>query len=104
MTVSYAKYVDATITAENNFTDAIVPMKKVNSVGYFNISVEGTFSANVVLQRSFDKGVSWYDVATYTAATETYKEDPEVGVLYRIGVKTGGFTSGSVYVRIGVAS
>ena len=77
-------------------------MKKRGSSGFLNISIYGTFTATIFLQRSFDKGVTWVDYTSYTAATQATKEDMEVGVRYRLGIKTGGYTSGSAYVRLSV--
>lgn len=89
--------VTAAITAENTFTTALaIPVSKPN----FNLSIWGTFSAVVTLQRSFDGGTTWLDVATYGAPIEDRGFEPE-GALYRVGVKTGGFTSGTCNVRLG---
>lgn len=89
-------HVSKAITAQNTFTDA---MENQGGRG-FNLSIWGTFVATVTLQRSFDNGQTWLDVATYTAPKEDTGMDPE-GNLLRVGVKTGDFTSGTVNVRIG---
>ena len=82
----------AAIGAENTFTDA------VQLTGNFNISISGTFSATVTVQRSFDNS-TWHDVDSFTAATQQTGFEPEV-VWYRAGVKTGGYTSGTANVRV----
>ena len=82
-----------TITAQNSFTDS------VQITGWFNISVSGTFGATVTAQRSPDN-VNWFDVDSWTAPVEEVGMEPEV-LWYRVGVKTGDFTSGSVVVRLG---
>jgi hypothetical protein len=82
------------ITAENLFTDA------AELTGYFNVSISGTWDATVTAQRSFDSGSTWYDVATWTANTQEYGLEPERGVQYRIGIKTGEFASGQADVRL----
>ena len=87
--------VEKDITAENTFSDGIY------TEGGFNISIAGTFVATVTVQRSFDQGSTWRDVDTFTAPIETYGVDPEPVVVYRAGVKTGDFTSGTVSIRIG---
>ena len=84
----------AAITAENTFTTG------VKYTGHFNLSIWGTFVATVFVQRSFDGGTTWLDVASYTTAIEDYGFEQE-DAMYRIGVKTGGFTSGTVNVRLG---
>lgn len=85
--------VTKSITAQNTFTDS------VQLTGNFNLSISGTFSATVVVQRSTDNS-TWRDVDSFTAATEEVGYEPEV-MWYRAGVKTGGFTSGTVDVRLG---
>lgn len=83
----------AAITAQNTFTTS------VRLEGYFNVSIQGTFVATVVVQRSIDDS-TWYDVDSWTAPSEEYGFEPEL-MYYRIGVKTGGFTSGTANVRLG---
>lgn len=68
--------------------------------GRFNLSISGTFVATVTLQRSFDQGSTWLDVATYSVAAEDRGEEIEEGVLYRLNVKTGAYTSGTVVGRL----
>ena len=82
-----------TISAQNTFTDAVL------TEGYFNLSISGTFSATVTVQRSWD-ATTWYDVDVYTAPTQEVGFDPEF-TYYRAGVKTGAYTSGDVVIRFG---
>lgn len=84
---------EASITAQNTFSDG------VKVYGDFNISISGTFVATVWVQRSFD-GTNWLDVESFTAGTQKRGFESERDVRYRIGVKTGGFTSGTVTVRV----
>ena len=91
--MSIAK-VTASIAAENTFSD---PM---DCKGAFNLSLSGTWSATVFLQRSYDGGTTWVDVTSYTANVEDYGKESESGVKYRFGVKTGGYTSGTVVGRL----
>jgi hypothetical protein len=83
----------ASITAQNTFTTA------VQLEGYFNLSISGTWAATVTVQRSIDNS-TWVDVDTFTTNTEDYGFEPEL-MWYRVGVKTGEFTSGTVVVRLG---
>lgn len=83
------------ISAQNTFSDGLY------TEGDFNLSISGTFVATVTVQRSFDAGSTWRDVDTFTAPIETYGVDPEPVVVYRAGVKTGDYTSGTVSIRIG---
>lgn len=82
------------VTAENLFTDA------AEIVGYFNVSISGTWDGTVTAQRSFDSGSTWFDVNTWTTNTEEYGFEPERGVQYRIGCKTGEFGSGTAVLRL----
>ena len=90
-----SRLASASIAAQNTFTDA------VRLGGNFNVSIQGTFSATVFVQRSYDNS-TWYDVESFTAATELIGFEPEY-IWYRVGVKTGGYTSGTVVARIGQA-
>ena len=83
-----------TITAQNSFTTP------VRLTGFFNLSIVGTFVATITVQRSFDEMATWNDVDTFTKPTEDWGMEPEV-CWYRVGVKTGEFTSGSASVRLG---
>ena len=85
---------ERTLTGENQFTDA------ASIIGYFNISISGTWGGTITVQRSFDDGSTWFDVATWTANTQEYGFEPERGVQYRIGMKLGGYTSGSPVLRL----
>ena len=85
--------VTASIIAQNTFSDA------VRLEGYFNISLSGTWVATATVQRSIDNS-TWVDVKTYTLIAEEVGFEPEF-MWYRVGVKTGGYTSGTVVVRLG---
>ena len=94
---SSGQTVTANISAENTFTNTI-EVTNVGTSRSFTISLTGTWVATVTLQRSFDDGASWIDVTTYTTNQSiTYSDglDNQI-VLYRIGVKTGAYTSGTV--------
>ena len=71
-----------------------------NPSGFLNVSVYGTaWVGTVWLQRSFQSG-AWYDVISYDENIQRALVDREGGVRYRIGIKAGGYTSGSVAVRL----
>lgn len=69
--------------------------------GAANISVWGSFVATVTIQRSFDGGQNWLDIDNYSGPAEMILDEPEGAALYRIGVKAGNYTSGTVMGRIG---
>ena len=83
----------ASIAAQNTFTDA------VRLEGHFNLSLSGTWAATVTAQRSIDNS-TWVDVDTFTVNSEEVGFEPEL-MWYRVGVKTGAYTSGTVVIRLG---
>lgn len=95
-----ADFVSANITAQNTFTDAITPTAKGRS-GYLNISVSGTWVGTVTLQRRYGSSGTYFDVITWSANVETALQDREFQVQYRLGIKTGEFTSGTAVLRLG---
>lgn len=102
---SVGQTVSASIAAENTFTNTI----RVTGVGTarsFTVSLTGTWVATVTLQRSFDDGSSWIDVTTYTANTSTTYTDglDNQDILYRIGVKTGAYTSGTAESSLSITT
>jgi len=84
--------VTSSLSAEDTFTDPL------NLVGYFNLSISGTFVATITVQRSFDK-INWFDVDTFISPIETYGFDPSQ-LYYRAGIKTGAYTSGTAVVSL----
>lgn len=96
--ISFAGAVSKTITSENDWTNSIAPLFK-NQTGYINVSVSGTWVGVVTLQRRFQEG-AWMDVKSWEVNTEKALEDKESGVQYRLGIKTGEFTSGAAVVRL----
>lgn len=97
--------VTASITAQNTGTASIspfgqgIPQNNAN-FGFLNLSISGTWSATVWLQRTFNDGTTWLDVESFTANAERAVEDYEKAAKYRLFVKTGGFTSGTVVCRL----
>ena len=94
---SIGQSVASSITAENVFTDNI----KVTGTGTARglaISITGTWVATVTLQRSIGAPGTWTDVEAYTTNTSKTFNDglSNQEIYYRVGVKTGDFTSGTV--------
>ena len=80
----------------------------VKRKGVFNVSITGTWSGTVRLQRSFDRVdvasdalATWRDITTYTANTEDMAYEPEGDVYYRIGMANGDYSSGAPTMRLG---
>lgn len=99
--ISIGQSVSSSISGANVFTDSI-EVEGVGTTREFTIIRTGTWTATVTLQRSFDDGTSWFDVTTYTTnATITFNDglDEQI-VLYRIGIKTGDYTSGTANLTL----
>lgn len=106
---SQGQNVEASITAQNVFTDAI-EVTGVDAARRFSIIITGTFVANVTLQRSVDSALGpWTDVTgtgPWTAPVSTTLDDTLDNqiIWYRIGVATGAYTSGTAAVRLTITS
>lgn len=99
------KSVTKEITAEDQYTDWLMPKDahyNDSENGHFlNVSIAGTWSGTVTLQRRFDSADAARDVEEFTENAEEALYDHESGVEYRIGIKTGAFVSGTCDVRLG---
>ena len=94
---SEGQRVSASIAAANTFTNTI----EVTGTGEqrrIAITLTGTWSATVTLQRSVGVTGNWVDVSTFTTNQSiTYADALDnQSVFYRIGIKTGQYTSGTV--------
>ena len=85
--------VTADIDAQNTFTSGL------DVKGNFDLSISGTFVGTVTVQRSFDGGQNWLDVDTFTGPVETFGSQP-TSAVYRVGIKTGDYTSGTASVAL----
>jgi hypothetical protein len=82
-------------TGQSAAFSGLAPAVGSQALGKFNLSLWGTFSATVVLQRSFD-GSTWLNCAkpdltdaSFTAPISLVVEEPEPGASYRLNC-TGG--------------
>jgi len=72
----------------------------------FNLSIWGTFTGTIDLERSFDDGSTWLKcsrdsagtTASFTVAASVVVEEPEAGVLYRLNATA--LSSGTANYRI----
>ena len=64
----------------------------------FSLSLRGTWVGTVLVERSFDDGVEWGTVESFTENTEKWGYEPE-GALYR--VRCSAYTSGTILYRLG---
>lgn len=92
--------VTGNIGVENSFTDWIAPRTRTCITGDLNISVSGTFSGTVTLQRKFGSSGTAVDVEDYTTTYEGQLNEFEKEVYYRLGIKTGNYTSGTAVLRL----
>ena len=90
----------AAVTAENNFTDGILLWPSQTNQGMAHASISGTFVATVTVQISDDDS-TYRDIddETFTGAKEK-RINITKKAYYRIGVKTGDFTSGTVNLKL----
>jgi hypothetical protein len=90
------------LAAQNTFGSTI----RVTGTGggrAFNYAITGTWSATVTLQRSIDSSTSGFtDVATFTGnASAAYNDGLDNTIAwYRLGIKTGNYTSGTATVAL----
>ena len=104
---SEGQRVESNISAQNTFTNAI-RLTGVDSSRVFTIILTGTWAGTVTLQRSLESDTGpWEDVTTvsWTAnTTETYDDGLDNQIAwYRIGIKTGQYTSGTLVAALDYA-
>lgn len=91
----------AVLTGENQFSDP-VRITGVENSRIFTRSISGTFVATVRLQRSVGAVGSWEDISSFTVpASGSFDDDLDNQIIfYRLGIKTGEYTSGTVNVEL----
>lgn len=103
---SVAQATSDVLTGANQFGSS-VRVTGVNASRNVTIDITGTWVATITLQRSIGEEGLWSDVATYTTnqTATVYNDalDNEI-VYYRLGIKTGAYTSGSATVKLTYAS
>lgn len=102
---STGQTVTESINAQNVFSDPI-RVSGIEGQRTFGITIAGTFTATLTLQYSVGEPGNWVDVATYTTEQSTSHNDALDNqiIYYRIGVKTGDFTSGPVVATLSYTS
>lgn len=89
-------YVDLNVNGPNQWT-APLYLEKGHTVAVSAVPVG--FAGTVVVQRSVD-GVNFWDVQSWTDEGVQGSYDADVPQLLRIGVPTGMFSLGQIYVRL----
>ena len=85
----------AAITAQNTFST----FRKFKA-GTFDLSIEGTFVGTVTLQKRDGSGGTIRDAIAFTGPVEQVVEVGSFETEWRIGIKTGDFTSGTANVGL----
>jgi len=102
---SNGQIVTQSIAAGNTFTDPIL-VTGTEAARIFAITITGTWSATVTLQRSIGAVGAWVDVVGYTDNQSATLDDSLSNqiIYYRIGIKSGGYTSGTATVTLTYAN
>jgi hypothetical protein len=93
---SVGQDVASSLSAQNTFTNPI-RVSGVTSGRVFNLTITGTWAGTVTLQRSVGAVGAWTDVESHTTnQNKNYDDtfDNQI-IYYRIGIKTGEYTSGT---------
>jgi hypothetical protein len=98
---SAGQTVTEAVAAQNTFT-APIRVTGIDNGRVFSIVITGTWVATVTLQRSVSEPGDWTDVTTYTTNQSTTYDDTLDNqiIYYRLGVKTGAYTSGTANLEL----
>ncbi len=94
---SQGQVVTKAISSADDFTD-VIRVVGTEAARVFSIQITGSFTATVTLQFGFTDDGPWNDISPgYTTATsDSYDDGQDESVIYyRIGIKTGDYTSGT---------
>lgn len=103
---SIGQQVSSSLTGEDQFTNDIRVIG-VDSSRIFDITITGTWSGTITLQRSIDETGSFADVSEFTTNVSAQNHDDGLDnqiAFYRIGFKTGDYTSGTATVTLNYAN
>jgi 6-phosphogluconolactonase (cycloisomerase 2 family) len=103
---SVGQTVSGSFTGANQFTASEIRVTGVGTTRAFTITRSGTWSATVTLQRSLAEPGNWTDVATFTSnGSASYNDELDNQIVYyRIGIKTGDYTSGTAVITLAYSS
>lgn len=91
------------VTAQNQFSDPVRVNGGTLAIFVRAATEAGAFVANVSLQIAFTEGLpgpdDWLTDEVYTGKAHQLIEEP-AKAWYRLGVKTGDFTSGPILLRL----
>lgn len=103
---SAGQQTDDSFNGANQFSSTNIRVTGVDTARSISITRAGTWSATVTLQRSLSEPGNWTDAVTFTSnGTSTYTDDLDNQIVYyRIGIKTGDYTSGTANIDMEYAS
>jgi hypothetical protein len=99
--------VSATLTGGDQYSPVLNPSvllaipDSVNPGHYIDLSVSGTWSGIVTLQRRFDGESEWRNTDFIATNVESFFK-ASLDAEYRIGFRPGDYTSGTAKVRLGI--
>ena len=99
---SNGQTVQKSISSADDFTN-VIRVSGSGNARQFQIVLSGTWSATVTLQFAFDEAGPWNDTdQVFTGNVDTTYNDGQEGsiIYYRIGVKAGDYTSGTVVASL----
>lgn len=98
---SQGQAVDKALSAADVYSDPI-RIAGLTADRNLDIATSGTWTATLTLQRSVGEPGNWVDVTTYTVnTTTTYNDGYDNQIIYyRLGIKTGDYTSGAAAVSL----
>lgn len=97
----------ATVSAENTFTSPSIKVTGIGDQRALTVTITGTWVATVTVQQSIGIDGSWSDFVSYTTNQDATPLNDGLDnqiVYYRIGVKTGGYTSGTATCQLNYAN
>lgn len=102
---SVGQTVTDSFSAQNDFSGEI-RVTGIEGQRSFGIQITGTFVGTLTLQYSVAEPGNWVDVASYTTVTSTSYSDglDNQIIYYRIGIKTGNYTSGTANITLSYTS
>lgn len=100
---STGQLVQASISGDDEWTD---PIEVVGIGGQrsFQYALTGTYVGTVTLQYSVEAPGSWVDVANHTGSGSYADGQDNQIIFYRIGIKAGNYTSGTLMAQLSFAS